>query len=97
MIKAKNWSNVLILVILDEKKLILVKIENFKGLINPYGTTVLIRGRQNHVVLQTLYLKNRKESNMKIEGFFKDKEISYNVAKFGHPRTFLADLALIWS
>ena len=34
MIKAKNRSNFLILVILDEKKLILVKIENFKGLIN---------------------------------------------------------------
>ena len=34
MIKAKNLSNVLILVILVEKKLILVKIENFKGLIN---------------------------------------------------------------
>ena len=97
MIKAKNWSNVLILVILDEKKLILVKIENFKRLINPYMPTVPIRGRQNHVVLQTLYLKNRKESDMKIEGFFEEEEISYIVAKFGHPRTFLADLALIWS
>ena len=82
MIKAKNWSNVLILVILDEKKLILVKIENFKGLINPYGTTVLIRGRQNHVVLQTSYLRNGKELDKKILNFFKEEEIAYNMLKF---------------
>ena len=82
MIKAKNWSNVLILVILDEKKLILVKIENFKGLINPYSTTVLIRGRQNHVVLQTSYLRNGKELDKKILNFFKEEEIAYNMSKF---------------
>ena len=82
MIKSKNWSNVLILVILDEKKLILVKIENFKGLINPYGTTVLIRGRQNHVVLQTSYLRNGKELDRKILNFFKEEEIAYNMLKF---------------
>ena len=82
MIKAKNWSNVLILVILDEKKLILVKIENFKGLINPYGTTVLIRGRQNHVVLQTSYLRNGKELDKKLLNFFKEEEIAYNMLKF---------------
>ena len=82
MIKAKNWSNVLILAILDEKKLILVKIENFKGLINPYGTTVLIRGRQNHVVLQTSYLRNGKELDRKILNFFKEEEIAYNMLKF---------------
>ena len=82
MIKAKNWSNVLILVILDEKKLILVKIENFKGLINPYGTTVLIRGRQNHVVLQTSYLRNGKELDRSTLNFFKEEEIAYNMFKF---------------
>ena len=70
MIKAKNWSNVLILVILDEKKLILVKIENFKGLINPYMPTVPIRGRQNHVVLQTFYLKNCWEWDIKVPSYF---------------------------
>ena len=32
--KAQNWPNLLILVILDKEKLILVKIENFKGSIN---------------------------------------------------------------
>ena len=97
MRKARNWPNLLILVILDEKKSILVKIGNFKLSINPLGHSAQLRGRQNHVVLQTLYLKNRKESVMKIEGFFKEEEISYNVSKFGHPRTFLADLGSIWS
>ena len=97
MRKARNWANLLILVILDGKKSILVKIGNFKLSINPLGHSVQLRGLQNHVVLQTLYLTNRKESDIKIEGFFKEEEISYNVAKFGHPRTFLADLALIWS
>ena len=97
MRKARNWPNLLILVILDGKKSILVKIGNFKLSINPLGHSAQLRGRQNHVVLQTLYLKNGKESDMKSEGFFKEEEISYNVAKFGHPRTFLADLALIWS
>ena len=82
MIKAKNWSNVLILVILDEKKLILVKIENFKGLINPYCTTFLIRGRQNHVILQTSYLRNGKELDRNILNFFKEEEIYYNMLKF---------------
>ena len=82
MIKAKNWSNVLILVILDEKKLILVKIENFKGLINPYMPTVPIRGRQNHVVLQTFYLRNGKELDRNILNFFKEEEIAYNMSKF---------------
>ena len=97
MIKAQNWPNLLILVILDERKSILVKLGNFKWPINPLGHSAQLRGRQNHVVLQTLYLKNRTESDIKIEGFFKEEEISYNVAKFGHSRTFLADLALIWS
>ena len=97
MRKAQNWPNLLILVILDEEKSILVKIGNFKWSINPYPTTVLIWGRQNHVVLQTFYLKNGRESDMKIEGFFEEEEISYNVANLGHPRTFLADLASLWS
>ena len=82
MIKAKNWSNVLILVILDEKKLILVKIENFKRLINPYMPTVPIRGRQNHVVLKTSYLRNGKELDRNILNFFKEEEIAYNMSKF---------------
>ena len=82
MIKAKNWSNVLILVILDEKKLILVNIENFKGLINPYMPTVPVRGRQNHVVLQTSYLRNGKELDKKLVNFFKEEEIAYNMSKF---------------
>ena len=82
MIKAKNWSNVLILVILGEKKLILVKLENFKGLINPFCTTVPIRGRQNHVILQTSYLRNGKELDRNILNFFKGEEISYNMSKF---------------
>ena len=75
MIKAKNWSNVLILVILGEKKLILVKIENFKGLINPYMPTVPVRGRQNHVVLQTSYLRNGKELDKKIQTFLKRRKL----------------------
>ena len=66
----------------------------FLALINPYPTTVLIWGRQNHVVLHTFYLKNGRESDIKIKGFFEEEEIS---SKFGHPRTFLADLPLIWS
>ena len=82
MIKAKNRSNFLILVILDEKKLILVKIENFKGLINPYCTTVPIRGRQNHVILQTSYLRNGKKLDRNFLNFFKEDEISYNMSKF---------------
>ena len=82
MIKAKNWSNVLILVILDEKKLILVKIENFKRLINPYMPTVPIRGRQNHVVLQTSYLRNRKKLDSNNMNLFKEEEIAYNMSKF---------------
>ena len=97
MRKAQNWPNLLILVILDGKKPNLVKIGNFKWSINPLGHSAQLRGRQNHVVLHTLYLKNRKESDTKIQGFFEEEEISYIVAKFGHPRTFLADLALIWS
>ena len=75
MIKAKNWSNVLILVILDEKKLILVKIENFKGLINPYMPTVPVRGRKNHVVLQTSYLRNGKELDKNIQTFLKKRKL----------------------
>ena len=82
MIKAKNWSNVLILVILEEKKLILVKIENFKRLINPLSATVPVRGRQNHVVLKTFYLRNGKELDKKILNFFKEEEIAYNMSKF---------------
>ena len=82
MIKSKNWSNVLILVILDEKKLILVKIENFKGMINPLSTTVPVRGRQNHVALQTSYLRNGKELDRNILIIFKEEEISYNMSKF---------------
>ena len=97
MRKAQNWPNLLILVILDGKKPNLVKIGNFKWSINPLGHSAQLRGRQNRVVLQTLYLKNRKESDMKIKGFFEEEEISCIVAKFGHPRTFLWDLALIWS
>ena len=75
MRKAQNWPNLLILVILDGKKPNLVKIGNFKWSINPLGHSAQLRGRQNHVVLQTLYLKNRKESDMKIEGFFEEEEI----------------------
>ena len=82
MIKAKDWSNLLILVILDDKKLTLVKIENFKGLINLYCTTALIRGRQNHVVLQTISLKNGRELDRNIQNLFKEEEISYNMSKF---------------
>ena len=82
MIKAKNWSNVLILVILDEKKWISVKIENFKVLINPYMPTVPVRERQNHVVLQTSYLRNGEEIDRNILNFFKEEEIAYNMSKF---------------
>ena len=97
MRKAQNWPNLLILLILDGKKPNLVKIGNFKWPINPLGHSAQLRGRKNHALLQTFYLKNGRESDMKIEGFFEEEEISYNVAIFGHPRTFLADLASIWS
>ena len=79
----------------DSKGAKFARFGNSLSFFNPLGHSVQLRGRQNHVVLQTLYLKNRKESDMKIEGFFEEEEISYIVAKFGHPRTFLADLALI--
>ena len=69
-------------VILDEKNLIVGKIENFKGSINPYMPTVPARGRQNHVVLQTSYLRNGKELDKKILNFFKEEEIAYNMSKF---------------
>ena len=83
------------LVILGEKKLILGRIENFKGSINPYSTTVLIQGRQNHIVLQTFYLKNSRELDRQIPGFFKEEEISYNMSKFELPMTFLVHFASI--
>ena len=82
MIKAKNRSNFLTLVILDEKKLILVKIENFKGLINPYMPTVPIRGRQNHVVLQTSYLRNSKELDRNILTFLKRRKLPTTCSNF---------------
>jgi hypothetical protein len=85
----------LILVILDEKDLILGKIENFKGSINPYMPTVPIRGRQNHVALQTSYLRNGKELDRMALNFFKEEEISYNMSKFWFPVTFLADFTSI--
>ena len=80
-----------------KKKLILVKIDNIKGLFNPYCTTVPIRGRQNHVILQTSYLRNGKELDRMALNFFKEEEISYNMSKFWFPVTFLADFTSIWS
>ena len=44
--------------------------------------TVPVRGRQNHVVLQTSYLRNGKELDKKILNFFKEEEIAYNMSKF---------------
>ena len=58
------------------------KIENFKGSINPYMPTVPIRGRQNHVVLQTSYLRNGKELDRNILNFFEEEKIAYNMSKF---------------
>ena len=81
------------LVILGEQKLNLGKIENFKWSINPYSTTVLIQGRQNHIVLQTLYLKNSREFDRKVQGFFKEEEISYDMSKFELTMTFPAHIA----
>ena len=51
-------------------------------LFNPYCTTVLVRGRQNHVVLQTSYLRNGKELDRNIQYFFKEEEIAYNMSNF---------------
>ena len=82
MRKARNWPNLLILVILDRKKSILVKIGNFKWPINPLGHSAQLRGRQNHVVLQTSYLRNGKELDRNIPNFFKEEEIAYNMLKF---------------
>ena len=50
--------------------------------LNPYCTTVLIQERQNHVVLQTFYLKNGRELDRNIQSLFKVEEISYNMSKF---------------
>ena len=50
--------------------------------INPYCTTVPVRGRQNHVVLQTSYLRNGKELDRNIQNFFEAEEIYYNMSKF---------------
>ena len=36
-------------------------------LINSYSPTVVIRGRQNHSVLQTFYLKNSRELDIKVQ------------------------------
>ena len=58
--KAQNLLNLLILVMLVEKKLHLGKIENFKGSINPYSPTVLIRGRKNYIVLQNSISKTEE-------------------------------------
>ena len=44
--------------------------------------TVPIRGRQNHVALQTSYLRNGKELDKNILNFFKEEEIAYNMSKF---------------
>ena len=97
MRKAQNWPNLLILVILDGKKPNLVKIGNFKWSINPLGHSAQLRGRQNHVVLQTLYLKNRKESDMKIESFFEEEEISYNISKIWLSTAIFAARKSFWS
>ena len=82
MRKAQNWPNLLILVILDGKKPNLVKIGNFKWSINPLGHSAQLRGRQNHVVLQTSYLRNSMELDRNILKFFKGEEIAYNMLKF---------------
>ena len=71
MRKVQNGPNLLILDTLDEIKSILVKIKNFKRMINPYFTTVPIRGRQNHVVLRTFYRRNGKKLDMNILFFLK--------------------------
>ena len=60
---------------------------------NPYSPTVLIRGRQNHIVHQTFYLKNIRELDIKVQGYFKEVEISYNMLKFELPTTILAHFA----
>ena len=49
---------------------------------NPYCTTVLVRGRQNHVVLQASYLRNGKELDRNSLNFFKEEEIAYIMSKF---------------
>ena len=54
----------------------------FVALLNPYMATVPIRGRLNHVVLQTFYLRNGKELDRNVLNFFKEEEISYNMSKF---------------
>ena len=94
---AQNWPNLLILLILDEKKSILVKIGNFKWPINPLAHSAQLRGLKNHALLQTFYLKNGRESDIKTQSFFTEEEISYYMSKFGYPGTFLADLGSIWS
>ena len=57
--------------------------------------TVPIQGRQNHVVLQTFYLKNNRELDIKVLDYFKGEEISNNVSKFEPPTTIVAHLASI--
>ena len=52
-------------------------------LINPLVPTVVIWRQQNHAVFQALYLKATWESDMKIEGFLKEEDITSNVSKFG--------------
>ena len=44
--------------------------------------TVPVQGRQNQVVLQTFYLKNSRELDIKVQGYSKEEEISYNMSKF---------------
>ena len=82
MKEAENWPNMWILVIFNKNNPILGKIGNFKWPINPLGHSVQLRGRQNHVVLQTFYLRNGKELDRNILNFFKEEEIAYNMLKF---------------
>ena len=56
--------------------------QRFDNHINPYMPTVPIRGRQNHVVLQTFYLRNGKELDRNTLNFFKEEKIAYNMSKF---------------
>ena len=94
MTKTENYSKLLNLVILDPKNPIWSKIRFFKWPYNPLSTIVLIWGRQNHVALEALHLKNRTKSDIKIKGFLKAEEISYNISKYGLSRTPVADLEL---
>ena len=55
--------------------------------------TVPVQGRQNQVVLQTFYLKNSREFDRKVQGFFTEEEISYDMSKFELPITFPAHIA----